>query len=107
MRPRKLSVCSCPRCALGAVRLKFLSRHHFRKVMKLLVPSTSAHRLGRAYNLLAALATIFATPAVPALALPAPVVFHVSLGQASVTPVSGRLLVFAKLLGPADKRPVA
>ena len=35
-----------------------------------------------------------------------PVVFHVSLGQASATPVSGRLLVFAKLLGPADKRPV-
>ena len=35
-----------------------------------------------------------------------PVVFHVSLGQASATPVSGRLLVFAKLLGPDDKRPV-
>jgi enterochelin esterase-like enzyme len=35
------------------------------------------------------------------------VVFHVSLGQASATAVSGRLLVFAKPLGPADKRPVA
>jgi len=31
----------------------------------------------------------------------------VSLGQASPTSVSGRLLVFAKPLGPADKRPVA
>src|SRR5215467_2663452 len=35
-----------------------------------------------------------------------PVVFHVRLGQASATPASGRLLVFAKLLGPDDKRPV-
>jgi putative esterase len=33
-------------------------------------------------------------------------VFHVSLGRASATSVSGRLLVFAKLLGPGDKRPV-
>lgn len=40
-------------------------------------------------------------------ALAAPVVFQVHLGQASATSVSGRLLVFAKLLGPADKRPVA
>src|SRR5262249_57348909 len=46
--------------------------------------------------------TVFATPA-----LAAPVVFHVSLGQASETAVSGRLLVFAKPLGPADKTPVA
>jgi len=40
-------------------------------------------------------------------ALPVQVVFHVGLGQASATPVSGRLLVFAKALGPADKRPVS
>jgi hypothetical protein len=51
---------------------------------------------------LLALAAVFATPAVAA-----PVVFHVSLGQASATPVSGRLLVFAKVLEPDDKRPVA
>jgi len=44
--------------------------------------------------------------AIAAQALPAQVVFHVSLGQASATSVSGRLLVFAKPLGPADKRPV-
>jgi hypothetical protein len=56
----------------------------------------------RARNLLAVVATVFATPAVAA-----PVVFHVSLGQASATPVSGRLLVFAKVLGPDDKRPVS
>lgn len=36
-------------------------------------------------------------------AMAAPVVFHVNLGQAPVTPVSGRLLVFAKALDPADK----
>ena len=39
--------------------------------------------------------------------VPAPVVFHVSLGQASATPVSGRLLIFARSLAPGDKRPVA
>jgi len=39
--------------------------------------------------------------------MPAQVVFHVSLGQASPTPVSGRLLVFAKPLGADEKRPVA
>ena len=55
-----------------------------------------------AYNLLAVAATVLATPA-----LPAQVVFHVSLGQASATSVSGRLLIFAKPLAPADKRPVA
>jgi S-formylglutathione hydrolase FrmB len=75
--------------------------------MKLAVRSTSAHPLRRTHNLLAAVATIFATPALPAQPLPAPVVFHVNLGQASATAVSGRLLVFGKLLGPADKRPVA
>ena len=52
--------------------------------------------------MLAIAATVFATPV-----LSAQVVFHVSLGQASATAVSGRLLVFAKLLGPGDKRPVA
>jgi hypothetical protein len=45
-------------------------------------------------------ATLFATTA-----LSAQVVFHVSLGQGSATSVSGRLLVFAKPLGPADTRP--
>ena len=44
--------------------------------------------------------------AIAAQPLPAQVVFHVSLGQDSATSVSGRLLVFAKQLGPADNRPV-
>ena len=70
--------------------------------MKLAVRSTGAHPWRRARNLLAVAATVFATPA-----LAAPVAFQVSLGQASATAVSGRLLVFAKPLGPADKRPVA
>ena len=71
--------------------------------MMLAVPprSTGAHPWRHAHNLLAVAATIFATQA-----LSAQVVFHVSLGQATATPVSGRLLVFAKPLGPADKRPV-
>ncbi len=50
----------------------------------------------------AVIAAIFATPVIAA-----PVVFHVTLGQASPAPVSGRMLVFAKVLGPDDKRPVA
>ena len=50
---------------------------------------------------------LLTSSAIAAQALPVPVVFHVSLGQASATSVSGRLLVFAKPLGPADKRPVA
>jgi S-formylglutathione hydrolase FrmB len=59
-------------------------------------------------KLLAVVATVFVTSGLRAQALSAPVMFRVSLGQASSpTPVSGRLLVFAKLLGPADKRPVA
>src|ERR1700704_39803 len=62
------------------------------KIVKLAVRSTGAHSWRRASSLLAVAATIFATPA-----MAAPVVFHVSLGQASSTPVSGRLLVFAKL----------
>ena len=65
------------------------------------------HRWRRSHNLLAAVATIVATSRLPAQRAPAPVVFHVSLGHASATPVSGRLLVFARLLGPADKRLVA
>src|SRR5258708_35221633 len=56
----------------------------------------------RARSLLGVAAIVFAATAVAA-----PVVFHVNLGQASATPVSGRLLVFAKVLGPDDKRPVA
>lgn len=50
---------------------------------------------------------LLTSSAIAAQAPPVPVVFHVSLGQASATSVSGRLLVFAKPLGPADKRPVA
>jgi len=72
-----------------------------------MIHSTSAHRWRRAHNLLAAVATIFGARGLPAQGSPAPVVFHVSLAQASATPVSGRLLIFAKLLGPGDKRPVA
>jgi enterochelin esterase-like enzyme len=76
--------------------------------MDLAVPSTSAHPWRRAHNLLAAVAITFSpTPGSAKPVLPAPVVFHVSLGQASSTSVSGRLLIFAKPLGPADKRPVA
>src|SRR6185369_757474 len=74
----------------------------WRKIMKLALRSTGAHPWRRAHNLLVIAATVFATTA-----MPAQVVFHVSLGQASATSVSGRLLVFAKLLGPADKGPVA
>src|SRR5512143_1450748 len=70
--------------------------------MKLAVRSADAHPWRRAHNLLAVAATVFATTA-----LSAQVVFHVSLGQASATSVSGRLLVFAKPLGPADQRPFA
>jgi putative esterase len=70
-------------------------------MMKLAV-NAGALSWRRAHKLLAVAATVFATPA-----LGAQVVFHVRLGQASTTAVSGRLLVFAKPLGPADKRPVA
>src|SRR5215468_9783922 len=69
--------------------------------MKLAVRSTGARPWWRAQKLVTVAVTVFA-----ATALPAQVVFHVSLGQASATAVSGRLLVFAKPLGPADKRPV-
>jgi len=70
--------------------------------MKIAVRSTDAHPWRHAHQLLAVAATVFAAPS-----LPAQVVFHVSLGQAAVTSVSGRLLVFAKPLGPADKPPIA
>ena len=72
-----------------------------------MIHSTSAHPWRCAHNLLAAVATILGARALLAQGLPAPVVFHVSLGQASATPVSGRLLIFAKRLAPADKGPVA
>lgn len=74
--------------------------------MKLTLRLTSPYARRRAHNVLVAMATMVAMPALHAPALPAPVVFHVSLGQASATSVSGRLLVFAKLLGPGDKRPI-
>src|SRR4051812_46992624 len=64
----------------------------------------STHSL-YAHKLLA-VALIAATPPLPAPTPPAPVVFHVKLGSASSASVSGRLLVFAKLLGPNDRRPV-
>jgi S-formylglutathione hydrolase FrmB len=70
--------------------------------MKLGVRSTGAHLWRRAHNLLVVAAIAFVAPS-----LSAQVVFHVSLGQAAVTSVSGRLLVFAKPLGPADKLPIA
>jgi hypothetical protein len=70
--------------------------------MKLAARSTGAHPWRRAHNLLAVAAALIATPA-----LSAQVVFHVTLGQASATSVSGRLLIFAKLLGPGDKTRVA
>jgi hypothetical protein len=69
--------------------------------------STRAHPWRRAHNLLAAVATILGARGLPAQGSPAPVVFHVRLGQASATPVSGPLLIFAKRLAPGDKRPVA
>lgn len=70
--------------------------------MKLAIHSIGAHPWRRAHDLLVVAATLFVTPA-----LPAQVVFHVSLGQASATSVSGRLLVFATRLKDSDKRPVA
>ena len=70
--------------------------------MKLAVGWNGAHPWRRAHNVLAVAATVLATSA-----LPGQVVFHVSLGRASAVAVSGRLLVFAKPLRAADKRPVA
>src|SRR6478609_10785653 len=71
-----------------------------------MIHSTSAHPWRHAHNTLAVVAIIFSARGLLAQVSPTPVVFHVSLGQASPTPVSGRLLVFAKLLAPGDKRPV-
>src|SRR5215471_7866920 len=73
----------------------------------LMIHSTNVRPWRHAHSLLAAVATILGARGLPAQGVPAPVVFHVSLGQASATPVSGRLLIFAKLLAPGDKRPVA
>src|SRR5690349_8482721 len=69
--------------------------------MKPAIPSTAAHPWPRAHKLATLILTVFS-----ATALPAQVIFHVSLGEASSTAVSGRLLVFAKPIGPADKGPV-
>ena len=69
--------------------------------------STGARSWRRVQTLLAAVATMVATPALPAQRVHSPVLFHLTLGHASATSVSGRLLVFARLLSPADKRPVA
>ena len=68
--------------------------------------STDAHPRRCALTLFALVSTILGQRSLPAQRSPAPVVFHVSLGQASAAPVSGRLLIFAKLLAPGDKRPV-
>jgi S-formylglutathione hydrolase FrmB len=75
-------------------------------MIQLTVHSTSVSSQRSARTLLAAVATLFAAPALSAQTPPAPVVFHVNLGQASTTPVSGRLLIFAKLVSSNDKRPV-
>src|SRR3954471_4439579 len=72
-----------------------------------MIHSAGAHSWRRARTLLAVVATIVGVRGLPAQGVHAPLVFQVSLGQASATPVSGRLLIFAKLLGPGDKRPVA
>src|SRR5690242_13028778 len=66
-----------------------------------MLPLTDVSLVRSARHLVAVAVTLFA-----ATALSAQEVFHVTLGEASATAVSGRLLVFAKPLGPADKRPV-
>ena len=68
----------------------------------LMIHSAHAHPWRRAHIVLAAVATFLGALNVPAQGLHAPAVFHVSLGQASTTPVSGRLLIFAKLLTPGE-----
>ena len=70
--------------------------------MKLAFRSTGSPPGRCAHNLLTVALMVFA-----ASASRAQVMFHVSLGEASATPVSGRLLVFARPLGPADKGPVS
>jgi S-formylglutathione hydrolase FrmB len=64
------------------------------EILRVVVAAT----LSRASHLFAVL-LLFPTTA----ALAAPVVFQVKLGQASDSPVSGRLLVFARALDPLDK----
>jgi Putative esterase len=60
--------------------------------------SIAARAWRRACNLSLVAAAVLATSA-----WSAPVVFHVNLGQASTASVSGRLLIFAKVLGATDK----
>lgn len=50
---------------------------------------------------------ILAACAIAGPAASQPFVAHVRLGAASATPVSGRLLLFAKRLAPSDRRPIA
>src|SRR6185369_6801124 len=90
----------CFTCKARARRWTRL-RRFWRKIMRLVVCSTGSHPWRRVHNLVTLALSVFA-----ATSLPAQVVFHVSLGHVSATAVSGRLLVFAKPLGPADKRPV-
>ena len=71
-----------------------------------MIHSISVHSWRRTLSLLAVVASVFGVRGLFAQAVPTPVVFHVNLGQASTSPVSGRLLVFAKRLAPGDKRPV-
>ncbi|MBI3792458.1 MAG: enterochelin esterase, partial [Gemmatimonadetes bacterium] len=68
--------------------------------------SLNARSAVRAHHRLAAAAGLVVLSAFRAPPAPAPVVIQVRLGQASGTAVNGRLLVFARLLSPADKRPV-
>jgi S-formylglutathione hydrolase FrmB len=82
-----------------------LRAHHFD--LPTMTPSTGAHSSRRVLNLLVGFATILGARDLSSQVSPKPVMFHVSLGQAAATPVSGRLLIFAKRLTAADKRPVA
>src|SRR5262245_40056785 len=66
--------------------------------------STTKLRSHRLLRMLTAIS--FAIASRSLVAQNAPVVFHVRLGQASATPVAGRLLVLARLLAASDKRPV-
>jgi enterochelin esterase-like enzyme len=74
--------------------------------MKLAVRAPDARPWRRTSTLLAIAATVLVTPTRPALKTPQPVVFQVSLGSALATAASGRLLIFARRLGPTDERPV-
>lgn len=74
--------------------------------MQLAVRSTGARPWRCVRNLLALLGAICGGGLIAGQALAAPIVLHVTLGQASATPVSGRLLVFAQAIGSNDKTPV-